>query len=137
MDQSVQLPEVQELCGLVRGLAQQIEDLRQKMLPGKLWYSRAELAALKGIPVSAFYNKPWLLPPGEPSKQGGTDRWSFKQVWESDWIWKSDKDLNPRGGEDGNGTATGTGIQSRVAGTPAPLRRVRRHRQGALSGQSG
>ena len=99
MEQSIQLPEVQEICGLVRNLAQQIEDLRQKMLPGKLWYSRAELAELKGMIVSVFYNKPWLLPHGEPSKQGGNDRWSYQQVWDSGWIWKSDRELNPRGGE--------------------------------------
>jgi len=132
MEQSIQLPEVQEICGLVRNLAQQIEDLRQKMLPGKLWYSRAELAELKGMIVSVFYNKPWLLPPGEPSKQGGNDRWSYNQVWESGWIWKSDADLNPRGGEDGDGTRTGV-----VTPLHGSVRRVQRSRQGALSGQPG
>jgi hypothetical protein len=136
MEQSIRLPEVEELTRLVQELIVAVQQLAMKVQPAQAWYSRAELAHLKAIPVSAFYNKPWLLP-GKPSKQAGVDRWSFKQVWESGWIWKSDADLNPRGGEDGNGTATGTGIKSRVAETPAPLRRVRRHRQGALSGQSG
>jgi len=96
MKQTIRLPEIEELCREVRKLSEKVEQLQQKVLPAKLWYTRAELAALKGMPVSAFYNKPWLLPPGTPSKQGGTDRWSHKQVWESGWIWKADKDLNPR-----------------------------------------
>jgi uncharacterized small protein (DUF1192 family) len=137
VNQSIRLPEVEELARRILVLTDEIRELRLKAVPGRLWYSRAELAALKGMPVSAFYNKSWLLPSGEASKQGGTDRWSFKQVWESGWIWKSDKDLNPRGGEDGVGTRTGTGIQSRVAGAASPLRRVQGFRQGALSRQPG
>jgi hypothetical protein len=97
MEQSIRLPEIEELSREVRKLSEKVEQLQQKVLPAKLWYSRADLAALRGIPISAFYSKPWLLPPGGPQKQGGTDRWSYKQVWESGWIWKSDKDLSPRG----------------------------------------
>jgi hypothetical protein len=135
MEQSIRLPEVEEMTRLVQELIVAVQQIAMKVQPAQAWYSRAELARLKAIPVSAFYNKPWLLP-GKPSKQAGVDRWSFKQVWESDWIWKSDKDLNPRGGEDGNGTATVS--QSRTAGTSAPMRRVRGFRRGDVrSGQPG
>ncbi len=88
----INLPEVEALTAEVRALSLEIKALKEKLLPQKLWYSRAELAALKGVPVSALYNKPWLLP-GAPAKQAGSDRWSFQQVWDSGWIWKSDRDL--------------------------------------------
>lgn len=96
----------------------------------KLWYSRKDLAELKSIPVSAFYNKPWLLPPGGPSKQGGTDRWSRKQVWDSGWVWMSDSDLSLRGGRDGrgrakaHGTADLCGLRWQGHGASAPVRAV-------------
>jgi len=87
----IELPEIKSLAEEIKALKVEIE----KLFPQKLWYSRQDLAALKGMTVSAFYNKPWLLP-GPPSKQGGTDRWSHKQVWESGWIWKSDEDLKSK-----------------------------------------
>lgn len=135
MDQSIQLPEVQALISAIQTLTVKVQQLEERVLPGKLWYSRVDLAALKGIHVSAFYNKPWLLP-GEPSKQGGVDRWSYKQVWESGWIWKSDKELNPREGKkDEHGTETGSRPQTERQ--KAPLRRMQRFRRSVLSGQSG
>jgi hypothetical protein len=130
MEMTIHLPEVEDLAQRVLVLIDEIRELRQKVMPGKLWYSRTDLAALKGIPVSAFYNKSWLLPPGEPAKHGGVDRWSFKQVWETRWIWKTDKELNPRGGErDG----TKTGIQTGNPQPQATVRRVQRIRSGVLS----
>jgi hypothetical protein len=135
MKQSIRLPEVQALTRDIQALIAKVQQLEERVLPGKLWYSRVELAALKGIPVSAFYNKPWLLP-GEPSKQGGVDRWSYKQVWESGWIWKSDKELNPREGKkDEHGTEIGSRPQTERS--KAPLRRVQRFGRSVLSGQSG
>jgi len=88
----VQIPEIEELRQQIQDLAAKVDQL----IPQKLWYSRQDLAELKSIPVSSFYNKPWLLPPGGPVKQGGTDRWSYHQVWESGWIWMSDSDLRPK-----------------------------------------
>ncbi len=131
----IQLPEVQALAKAVQELGRQVEELRHKVVPAKMWYSRAELAALKGIPVSAFYNKPWLLP-GKPQKQAGVDRWSWRQVWDSGWIWKSDKDLNPKEGK-GDGTRNETGSQPPSEAESPGLRGLRRHRPGAVSGQSG
>jgi hypothetical protein len=130
MNQSIHLPEVERLERAVQELSRLVVDLAQKVSPAKMWYSRAELASLKDIPVSAFYNKPWLLP-GKPSKQNGNDRWSFKQVWDSGWIWKSDKDLSPK---EGKGDGTETGIAAGNVQPPAPVQRVRRQRQGAHTG---
>lgn len=87
---TVDIPEIEDLRLQIQDLAAKID----RLIPNKLWFSRQDLAALKGVPVSAFYNKPWLLP-GEPSKQGGTDRWSCRQVIDSGWIWMSDEDLKP------------------------------------------
>lgn len=87
----VEIPELKEFGRQITELAAKVE----RLTPQKMWYSRQDLADLKGIPVSAFYNKPWLLP-GQPSKQGGTDRWSYQQVFESGWIWMTDADLRPR-----------------------------------------
>ncbi len=135
MKQDLELPEVQALQEAVQQLTRRIEELYEKLHPMKLWYSRTELAGLKSIPVSAFYNKPWLLP-GKPQKQAGVDRWSWRQVWDSGWIWQSDKDLNPKEGK-GDGTRTETGSQPSREAEPPGLRGLRRHRPGALSGQSG
>ena len=96
MNQEIELPEVETLIEVVQALRLEIEELKKKVLPQKMWYSREDLATLKSMKISALYNKPWLLPPGLPLKQGGTDRWSYQQVWESGWIWKSDEDLRPK-----------------------------------------
>ncbi len=135
MDQSIRLPEVEALTKAVQELTEQVVELRQKVVPAKMWYSRAELAALKGIPVSAFYNKPWLLP-GKPHKQAGVDRWSWRQVWDSGWIWQSDKDLNPKEGK-GDGTRSEAGSQPPGEAEHSELRGMRRQRPSAVSGQSG
>ena len=91
----LRLPEVEELSAVVRELAVRLQRMEEKVVGRKLWYGREDLAELKSMKVSAFYNKPWLLPPAPPSKQGGNERWSHAQVWDSGWIWKSDADLRP------------------------------------------
>lgn len=96
MKQDIELPEIEILAGEIHGLRLDIQELKQVLLPQKAWYSRQDLAGLKSVPVSAFYHHSDLLPPGDPSKQGGNDRWSYKQVWESGWIWMSDEDLRQK-----------------------------------------
>ena len=97
----VQIKEIEALSEGVRELLVRLEKMERKLYMRQLWYGREDLAALKGMKVSAFYNKPWLLP-GEPSRQGGNERWSYAQVWESGWIWKSDKELQSKGARRGH-----------------------------------
>ena len=85
-------PEIQELAAEVQALREAIDGMRSELLPEKLWYRRKDLAQLKNLPISAFYQRPWLLPPNL-RKQGGVEAWSYKDVFESGWIWKSDIDL--------------------------------------------
>ena len=91
---NIDTPEIDKINTMLVALLQAIEQLQSGM-KGQLWYRREDLAKLKGMPVSALYNKPWLLP-GTPLKQGGVEAWSYKQVFESGWIWMSDEDLKCR-----------------------------------------
>ena len=85
-------PEIQELAAEVQALREAIDSMRAELLPEKLWYRRKDLAGLKNLPVSAFYQRPWLLPPNM-RRQAGVEAWSYKDVFESGWIWKGDEEL--------------------------------------------
>ncbi|MCK4816894.1 hypothetical protein KA005_14080 [bacterium] len=94
---NIDMPEIDEIIKMLSELLKAIGQIPGSGAQGdgiekKLWYRREDLAKLKGMPISAFYNKPWLLP-GPPLKQGGVEAWSYKQVFESGWIWMSDEDL--------------------------------------------
>ncbi len=95
MNIKVDMPEIEDVTKMLSALLQAIEQLQGSDMKGKLWYRRQDLAKLKSMPISALYNKPWLLP-GPPLKQGGVECWSYKDVFESGWIWMSDKDLKCR-----------------------------------------
>lgn len=97
----VRVEEVEAVCVALQELVGRVARLEEKVLGFRAWYSREELAGLKGVKVSTFYNKPWLLP-GPASRQGGNERWSHAQVWDSGWIWKSDADLQPKGARRGH-----------------------------------
>ena len=92
MDLTLELPEIQELAAEVQVLREAIDGMRAELLPEKLWYRRKDLAGLKNLPVSAFYQRPWLLPPNM-RRQAGVEAWSYKDVFESGWIWKGDEEL--------------------------------------------
>ena len=92
MNQTIELPEINELISQIQALQAAVEGMRAELLPKRLWYRRKDLAQLKNLPISAFYQRPWLLPPNV-RKQGGVEAWSYKDVFESGWIWKSDTDL--------------------------------------------
>ena len=85
-------PEIQELVAQVQALQAAVEGMRAELLPKRLWYRRKDLAGLKNLPVSAFYQRPWLLPPNM-RRQAGVEAWSYKDVFESGWIWKGDEEL--------------------------------------------
>ena len=87
---------LEELLEEIQGLKEELREVKSRLsMMEKPWYSRQDLAALKAMKVSAFYRKPWLLP-GPPVRQGGRERWSYQQVFESGWIWASDEDLKPK-----------------------------------------
>jgi len=96
MNIKIDMPEIDKLNTMLSALLQAIEKMQGSM-QGQLWYRREDLAKLKSMPVSALYHKPWLLP-GPPLKQGGVECWSYKDVFESGWIWMSDEDLKCRRG---------------------------------------
>lgn len=91
----VDMPEIDQTNKMLAALLQAIEQIQSGAMRGQLWYCRADLAKLKGMPISALYHKPWLLP-GPPLKQGGVEMWSYKDVFDSGWIWMSDEDLKCR-----------------------------------------
>ncbi len=91
----IDMPEIDKTNHMLSALLQAIEQLQGGGMQGKLWYRREDLARLKSMPISALYHKPWLLP-GPPHKQGGVEAWSYKDVFESGWIWMSDEDLKCR-----------------------------------------
>ncbi len=95
MNIKVDMPEIDNIQAMLTALLQAIEQLQGGGMQGKLWYRREDLAKLKSMPISALYHKPWLLP-GPPLKQGGVECWSYKDVFESGWIWMSDEDLKCR-----------------------------------------
>ena len=92
MDLTLELPEIQKLASEVQALREAIDSMRSELLPERLWYRRKDLAGLKNLPVSAFYQRPWLLPPNM-RRQAGVEAWSYKDVFESGWIWKGDEEL--------------------------------------------
>ena len=95
MNIKVDMPEIDQTNKMLSALLQAIEQIQSGDMQGKLWYRREDLAKLKGMLISALYHKPWLLP-GPPLKQGGVEAWSYKDVFESGWIWMSDEDLRER-----------------------------------------
>ena len=88
----VEVPEIKELIQEIHSLRLEVNNLRNKIKPSKLWYRREDLAELRNLPVSAFYNRRYLYP-GPPQKINGVDMWSYEQVFESGWIWKTDEEL--------------------------------------------
>jgi len=60
----VDMPEIDQTNKMLSALLQAIEKMQGSM-KGQLWYRREDLAKLKGMPISALYNKPWL--PGTAS----------------------------------------------------------------------
>ena len=97
MTLTIEVPEIRELADQVQALREAIDAMRSELLPTKLWYRRKDLAQLKGLPISAFYQRPWLLPPNM-RRQGGVEAWSHKDVFESGWIWKGDEELTAERG---------------------------------------
>ncbi len=91
----VESPEIDNISNMLSILLEAIEKLQSGGMQGKLWYRREDLARLKSMPISALYHKPWLLP-GPPHKKGRAESWSYKDVFESGWIWMSDEDLKCR-----------------------------------------
>ena len=92
MNVDLQLPEVAALVLAVEHLRKELEELRSLVSPPKAWYTRQEVAALKGINKGALDHHTYLYPGfGQARRVGRRDRFHVDIVRE--WLRKTDEDI--------------------------------------------
>lgn len=89
---NVQLPEVAAMAQELAALRQELRELREQIQPQKVWYTRAEVAAMKGVSKSALDHQTHLYPCfGQARRVGGRERFHVDDV--RAWLPKSDEQI--------------------------------------------